>query len=123
MKHTVIKSKSIWNIVIPVRQKITIAIICSILASALGVGVLIFLIYLLQELLQQDYNTAFCYLLGMLGCVVVSYLFRLKSFDQSHYAAYDLEAILRKNITSHLAKLPLGYNRICSSYACSTCIR
>lgn len=108
-KHTVIKSTSIWNIVIPVRQKITIAILCSVLASALSVGVFILLIYLLQELLQQNYNTAFYYLLGILGCVIVSYLFRLKSFDQSHYAAYDLEAILRKNITSHLAVLPRGY--------------
>ncbi|MBD8390465.1 ABC transporter ATP-binding protein [Dysgonomonas sp. BGC7] len=103
------KKKSIWHIVLPVKNKIARAIICSVFSSVLSVMVLIFLVYLILALNNSDQIDVFYYFSAMLLCTVFSYIFRLRAYDLSHYAAYDLEAVLRKKIAVHLSALPIGF--------------
>ncbi|WP_025124232.1 ABC transporter ATP-binding protein [Myroides odoratimimus] len=99
----------LWRIVKPVKKKLNFAMALSVGSTLLTIANLIILSYLINALYHGN-TTQLLYLFGaMILCVVVSYVLRLKSFDVSHYAAFDLEAILRKNISHHLAKLPLGF--------------
>ncbi|WP_267740149.1 ABC transporter ATP-binding protein [Myroides injenensis] len=99
----------LWRIVKPVKKKLNFAMALSVGSTVLTIGNLILLSYLINAMYQGNTQQMFYLFSGMVLFVVVSYLLRLKSFDVSHYAAFDLEAILRKNITNHLAKLPLGF--------------
>src|SRR6218665_36666 len=42
------------------------------------------------------------------GWVAGSYLMRLAGFNQSHHAAFRLEAVLRQQLARHLTRVPLG---------------
>lgn len=99
----------LWRIVKPVKKKLNFAMALSVGSTVLTIGNLILLSYLINAMYQGNTQEIFYLFGGMVLFVIVSYLLRLKSFDVSHYAAFDLEAILRKNITNHLAKLPLGF--------------
>ncbi len=46
---------------------------------------------------------------AVLACAVGTYLARLGAFNQSHYAAFRLERILRMRLSDRLSKVPLGY--------------
>src|SRR6218665_2601437 len=41
------------------------------------------------------------------ACVAGSYLMRLAGFNQSHHAAFRLEAVLRQQLARHLTRVPL----------------
>lgn len=99
----------LWRIVKPVKKKLNFAMALSVGSTVLTIGNLILLSYLINAMYQGNTQEIFYLFGGMVLFVIVSYLLRLKSFDVSHYAAFDLEVILRKNITNHLAKLPLGF--------------
>lgn len=99
----------LWRIVKPVKKNLNFAMALSVGSTVLTIGNLILLSYLINAMYQGNTQEIFYLFGGMVLFVIVSYLLRLKSFDVSHYAAFDLEAILRKNITNHLAKLPLGF--------------
>jgi ATP-binding cassette subfamily B protein IrtA len=43
------------------------------------------------------------------GLTILAYVLRLGAFNQSHFAAFRLEAVLRKELSLHLAQLPLGF--------------
>jgi ATP-binding cassette, subfamily B, bacterial IrtA/YbtP len=103
------KSPSIWSILQPVIGKIRFAMVLSALASAFTILGLVALAWALQLLfLKSDQFPWPAMGLAALS-VTLSYLFKLWSFNQSHYAAFHLETVLRRKLAVHLAKVPLGY--------------
>lgn len=103
------KTKTLWLIISPIRNKINWAMFLSSVSSFSIVLNLVFLSYLIDALFSNNRENILYYFLGMLLCTTFGYFFRLKAFDVSHYAAFKLEALLRKKIAKHLAILPLGY--------------
>lgn len=99
----------LWKIIRSVRGKINRAMIISGLSSLFSILNLLLLAFLINALLLSDTGQVIYFLGGMLLCTIVSYLARLKAFDMSHYAAFELEAVLRMKVARHLAVLPLGY--------------
>ncbi len=51
-------------------------------------------------------------MLGVAACSMAAYLLRLATFNQSHYAAFRLETLLRTRLSQHLAQVPLGYVQV-----------
>ena len=47
-------------------------------------------------------------MLALLGSTVAAYVLRQAAFNQSHYAAFRLEVLLRSQLAAHVARLPLG---------------
>jgi len=45
---------------------------------------------------------------ALLGSTVAAYVLRQAAFNQSHYAAFRLEVLLRSQLAAHVARLPLG---------------
>ena len=103
------KENILWKIIRSVRGKINSAMIISGLSSLFSILNLLLLAFLINALLLSDTGQVIYFLGGMLICTIVSYLARLKAFDMSHYAAFELEAVLRMKVARHLAVLPLGY--------------
>lgn len=103
------KKHILWKIIAPVSKKINLAMMTSGLSSIFSIINLVLLAFLIQALFNRQ-TSQVLYLLGaMLMCTIISYIARLKAFDMSHYAAFELEAVLRMKIARHLAILPLGY--------------
>ncbi len=103
------KSPSVWSILQPVGGKIRFAMVLSALASAFTILGLVALAWALQLLfIKPDQFPWPAMGLAALS-VALSYVFKLWSFNQSHYAAFRLETVLRRKLAAHLAKLPLGY--------------
>lgn len=99
----------LWKIIGPVRTKINRAMVTSGLSSVFSITNLVLLAFLIHALFNLDIPPVLYFLGGMLICTIVSYMARLKAFDMSHYAAFELEAVLRMQVARHLAVLPLGY--------------
>lgn len=98
-----------WQIIAPVKKQINFAISLSILSAICTVALLVAIAYLVEALLQQQLSTLYIVFAVIIILTVIAYLLRLQAFNQSHFAAFRLEAILRKDMSNHLAKLPLGY--------------
>lgn len=103
------KSPSVWSILQPVGGKIRFAMVLSALASAFTILGLVALSWALQHLLIKPDQFPWP-AMGLAGLsVALSYVFKLWSFNRSHYAAFRLETVLRHKLAAHLAKVPLGY--------------
>ncbi|MGV4412869.1 ABC transporter ATP-binding protein [Chryseobacterium sp. T1] len=103
------QTKTLWFIISPIRKKINWAMFLSCVSSFSVVLNLVLMSYLINALFNNEKEMILYYFIGMLICTTIAYYFRLKAFDVSHYAAFHLEAVLRKKIAKHLAILPLGY--------------
>ncbi|RAV30008.1 ABC transporter ATP-binding protein [Sinomicrobium soli] len=103
------KKNILWKIIGPVRRKINMAMITSGLSSVFSIINLLLLAFLINALFNSDTRQVLYFLGGMLISTVISYVTRLNAFDRSHYAAFELEAVLRMQVARHLAILPLGY--------------
>lgn len=98
-----------WQIIAPVRKQINFAISLSILSALCTVTLLVAIAYLVEALLKQNLSALYIIFATIILLTVAAYLLRLQAFNESHFAAFRLEAILRKDMSTHLAKLPLGY--------------
>ncbi|MDR6433230.1 ABC transporter ATP-binding protein [Brucella pseudogrignonensis] len=104
-----VKPPSVWSILHPVVGKIRFAMVLSAFASAFTVLGLIALAWALQSLFSQSDQFPWVAMGIATLSVALSYVFKLFSFNQSHYAAFRLETLLRRKLAAHLAKVPLGY--------------
>lgn len=107
--------KGLWSIIAPVNSYIRLAMMVSALSGILSVIGLVFLAYVI-ELIMGETITLFGFELGfkealflLASITILSFLTKFYSFVISHLGAFKLEQILRTEITTHLAQIPLGH--------------
>lgn len=108
-----------WRIMLPVRGQIRLAMCLSALGSLSGLASLALLALVIHALLNEPLAWPWLPMSGAIACGVGSYLLRLNAFNQSHYAAFRLETVLRSRLAAHLAQLPLGEVCRCGAGALS----
>lgn len=102
-------STNAWRIMNPVRGQIHFAMALSVLAALAGLAAMGLLALTVRQIMAHPGNWPWLPGLGVLTCTVLAYLLRLTAFDQSHYAAFRLEALLRQQLSGHLARVSMGY--------------
>lgn len=100
--------QSAWRIMHPVRGQIRLAMLLSALSTLLMLATLFSLAMLVPPLLQHPDRWPVVPLLVSTGCLTGAYLLRLLAFNQSHYAAFRLEVLLREQLATHVTRIPLG---------------
>jgi len=107
-----------WAIMAPVRGQIRWALALSCLSALCTLAALLALaasVRALTEpaltepaLLEPPAAFPVLYMGLALAATIAAYVLRRLSFDQSHYAGFKLETILRTQLTQHIAQLSLG---------------
>ena len=92
----------------PVRGRIRFAMGLACASAALSVLSLALLAQVLHALLAAPGQWPWPPMLALLGSTVTAYVLRQAAFNQSHYAAFRLEVLLRSQLAAHVARLPLG---------------
>lgn len=98
-----------WRIMDPVRGRIRLAMAMAVLAALAGLVAMGLLALAVQHLLERPGDWPWQAGAGVLASTVLAYLLRLAAFNQSHYAAFRLETLLRQQLSCHLAEVPMGY--------------
>jgi len=99
--------KTAWSIMDPVRGQIRFALVLSCLSCLCTVVALLALAWAVRAL-QQGGAAAWQFVGLAVAATVAGYVLRRLSFDQSHFAAFKLETLLRTRLTAHIAQLSLG---------------
>jgi len=99
-----------WAIMQPVKWQIRLGLLLSCLSCLCSLLALLALAYTLMLLEQGEASgqKAVFAVLSAALLTVLSYGLRRLSFDQSHFAGFRLETLLRTRLTAHIAKIPLG---------------
>ena len=103
-----IAASSLWQVTGPVRLQIMGAMTLSVLAGFSGVAALLCLALSLDTILAIPGEWPLWPLTAAIVAATGSYLLRLLSFNQSHYAAFRLEKILRHALVNTLSRAALG---------------
>ena len=105
------KELSLWEIIKPVNQQVYTAMTASATSGLAWIASLVLILPIARELLADTPDTTLLWRLWgiMLAAVVVAFILRIFSIRWSHLSAFKLEEILRTQLTSHLAKVPLGF--------------
>ena len=105
------KDNGLWHIIKPVKGQIYFAMFLSVLNVIASLASLIVIPFIARELFADAINSQYIWqLIGISGiAVIVAFISRVWAFRISHMAAFELEEILRTEISEHLARLPLGY--------------
>ena len=105
------KDNGLWDIIKPVKGQIYFAMFLSVLNVIASLASLIVIPFIARELFADAINSQYIWqLIGISGiAVIVAFISRVWAFRISHMAAFELEEILRTEISEHLARLPLGY--------------
>lgn len=97
-----------WEIMRPVRGRIRLAMGLAVAGVLCSLSSLACLALAMRELLLSPNTYPWPAFLGALACTLLACLLRLQAFNQSHYAAFRLEVILRNDLVRHLARLSFG---------------
>ncbi|WP_418184761.1 ABC transporter ATP-binding protein [Aliarcobacter vitoriensis] len=109
------KKKGLWAIIKPINNYVKFSIGLSILGGVTSVISYVLIAFVLSlslggefEIfsLKFSFNEAF---ITLVFVIFFSFFSRYYSFTVSHLGAFKLEAILRIQLTTHLAKVHLGY--------------
>ncbi|MEM7331393.1 MAG: ABC transporter ATP-binding protein [Chloroflexota bacterium] len=105
------KDLSLWEIIAPVKRQIYGAMAVSAISSLAWVVSLVLILPIGREVLSDAPDMGRLWQLWglMLIAVVIAFVLRTLSFNFAHLGAFRLEKILRTQLTTHLAKVPLGY--------------
>ena len=105
------KDNGLWDIIKPVKGQIYIAMFLSVLNVIASLASLLVIPFIARELFADVINSQYIWqLIGLSGItVIIAFVSRTWAFRVSHMAAFELEEILRTQISQHLARLPLGY--------------
>lgn len=103
------KPDSAWAIMDPVRGQIRVSMVLAGISAAAALGVAVALAWAAQALLQETTQYPWWPLLLALVLTVLALVLRLAAFNQSHFAAFRLETVLRTQLATHLASVSLGY--------------
>lgn len=98
-----------WAIMAPVKGRIRVAMAFGAASGLAVLATMVCLAMVVLMLRDRPGEWPWGWMLGALAGVVASYLARLGAFNQSHYAAFRLERILRSDLAERLAEVPLGY--------------
>lgn len=101
---------SAWDLTIPVRGQMYLAIALSILNVLTNLISLIFIPLIVRDLAVPD--RVWRWIIGMTIAVAISLIARIWAFRVSHLVAFKLENILRTILTEHLATVPLGFTQL-----------
>ncbi|MBW7902528.1 MAG: ABC transporter ATP-binding protein [Rhodocyclaceae bacterium] len=93
----------------PVRGQIRFAMALAVASAMFGLAGMGLLALTLHRLMAAPALWPWESALGVLACTAAAYLLRLTAFDQSHYAAFRLETLLRTALAERLARVSLGY--------------
>lgn len=101
----------LWALIAPVRGRIGVAIALAIGSATTTVLALAGIATLIQCLLFADTSLADVRVRGLVIAIAltISVFCRAWAFRLSHLAAFDLEALLRTELTQHLVQVPLGF--------------
>ena len=95
-----------WQLVEPVRHRIYTAMLLSVAAALLWVASLAVTAFLFAHVLAGRPSAGLAALLA--GLVLMSYLLRMQSFKRSHFAAFELEKVLRLKLAERIGRAPPG---------------
>ncbi|MFU8927201.1 ABC transporter ATP-binding protein [Acinetobacter puyangensis] len=99
----------VWSIMLPIKPQIHLAIVLSVISCIASMVLLLSLSRLIHGLLTiTDYNYWFDLIL-IFVFASLAFILRLQAFNQSHFASFRLETILRERLTQALARAPLGF--------------
>ena len=98
-----------WAIMDPVRSQIRLAMSMSIAAAVLGLAAMALLALTIKSLIDSPGQWPWSAVSAVVICTALSFALRKGSFDQSHYAAFRLERILRLQMSERLGRVSLGY--------------
>ncbi|MGC2857424.1 ABC transporter ATP-binding protein [Novispirillum sp. DQ9] len=98
-----------WSIMRPVRGQIRAGMALAAVSALLGLVTMGLLALTVQALMAAPGQWPWALMAGVLACTVGTYVARLGAFNQSHYAAFRLERILRMHLSDRLAQVSLGY--------------
>lgn len=102
-------STNAWAIMQPVRGQIWFSMLLAGGSAAAALGVAVALARAMQTLLLDSTQYPWWPLAMALLLTVVALVLRLAAFNQSHFAAFRLETVLRTQLATHLAEVSLGY--------------
>lgn len=105
------REPGVWSIIAPVNREIYVGMTLSLLSLVAWLVSIMLFLPIGREISKASPDSGRIWLLVLVsvGCVVAAFVLRVASFHQSHLGAFRLEQILRTELTSHLAKVPLGY--------------
>ena len=98
-----------WAIMAPVQGQIRFGMALSVGAALASLAAMAALAWTLHALMQAPGQWPWPPMLAAVLFTALSYALRLNSFNQTHYAAFRLERVLRTQLSEHLAQVPLGY--------------
>lgn len=93
----------------PVQGQIRFGMALSVGAALASLAAMAALAWTLHALMQAPGQWPWPPMLAAVLFTALSYALRLNSFNQTHYAAFRLERVLRTQLSEHLAQVPLGY--------------
>lgn len=98
----------LWHVITHGSWKNYFSMTLSGLAALASLGALLYLVGSLRQLQDTPAVMPLYPLIGMIGCVVLTFVLHLQAFNLSHYAAFRLEKVLRGELACKLVKLSLG---------------
>lgn len=103
-------SQAIMTLIAPIRTRLLRAVLTGAGASVLGVVALLLIGFAAGEMLESNPSRGVtAWLLGAaLAAIIARAVLRKLAFDMSHLASFDLETDLRRDLTTHIGKVPLG---------------
>ncbi|MEM8621365.1 MAG: ABC transporter ATP-binding protein [Actinomycetota bacterium] len=106
-----VEEPGLWTIISPVNREIYTAMVVSVLSLVAWLASIVLFLPIAREVTSADPDTGRVWTLFAIGValVVLSFFCRVHSFRISHLGAFRLEQILRTELTTRLAKVPLGY--------------
>lgn len=99
----------VWSIMHPVRGQIRFAMALSALSTLCNLLSLGGLAWAIHSLLIQPHIWPLTSLAVALALAATACVLRLQAFNQSHFAAFRLETLLRTRLSEHLARVSMGY--------------
>lgn len=97
-----------WKILHPVRGRIRLAMALAVMGVMSSLAALAGLALAVKALMVDSDIYPWREFIAAFAFTVIAYILRLQAFNQSHYAAFRLEVILRNGLVRHISRLSFG---------------
>jgi len=97
-----------WKILHPVRGRIRLAMALAVMGVLSSLAALAGLALAVKALMVDSDIYPWREFIATFAFTVIAYILRLQAFNQSHYAAFRLEVILRNGLVRHISRLSFG---------------